>query len=201
MTSRGRFRPPSPIPPPDESSLPPRHAPERALPPYRFVPGLHPHPTRHPDGHSRGVAETGAPHVAPEDWASDAQYLFGVDLFNRRYYWEAHEAWEAVWRSCERESTQGQFVQGLILVAAALLQWFMGSPAGLERQHAKARRRFAPALEESPGAYMGLPLAEWLAEVDAAARALRDAAPSEPPANMRLPVIRLLGYNRRVPTR
>ncbi len=196
-----RSRSPSPIPPPDESALPPRYAPDRPLPAYRFVPGLHPHPTRHPDGHSHGILETDAPHVAPEDWPSDAQYLFGVDLFNRRYYWEAHEGWEAVWRSCARDSTQRTFVQGLILVAAALLQWFMGSAAGFERQHAKARRRLAPALEESPGAYMGLPLADWLAEIDAVARALRDAPPPNLPANTSLPVIRLLRYNGPVPTR
>jgi hypothetical protein len=200
MASARRARSPSPIPAPDEAALPPRHVPDRALPPYRFVPGLHPHPTRHPDGHSRGLPEPPVRHVAPDDWAVDAQYLFGVDLFNRRYYWEAHEAWETVWHACDRESTQGRFVQGLILVAAALLQWFMGSPEGLERQHAKARRHLEPAAAESPRSYMGLPLAAWLAETDACVMALRAAKPPEIPANISLPVIRLMRYNRGVPT-
>ena len=41
----------------------------------------------------------------------------GADLFNRRQYWEAHEAWEDLWLALEDDPKL--FVQGLIQVAAA----------------------------------------------------------------------------------
>ena len=45
--------------------------------------------------------------------------LWGMDLFNQGYYWEAHEAWEALWRAAIRGSAEHNLLQGLILLAAA----------------------------------------------------------------------------------
>ena len=96
---------------------------DRTLPAYRFVPGLHPHPTRSPEGHSYGRP---SPHVhppwTPEQWVSLQPYLRGVDLFNRWYFWEAHEAREPLWRAHRADSEPARFIQGLIGVAAALLK-------------------------------------------------------------------------------
>ncbi|WP_370657324.1 DUF309 domain-containing protein [Deinococcus sp. KNUC1210] len=59
------------------------------------------------------------PQLRPELWR-------GAQLFAQGEWWEAHEAWEGVWmvaRGDERE-----FVQGLILLAAALhKRWHYGS--------------------------------------------------------------------------
>lgn len=41
----------------------------------------------------------------------------GIGLFNRREFWEAHEAWEEVWQNCGEESRI--FFQGIIQAAAA----------------------------------------------------------------------------------
>jgi hypothetical protein len=198
--ARRRRRERSPIPEPDESMLPPRYRPERALPAYRFVPGLYPHPVIDPAGHSHGKPERRQRPLSADDWPRNEEYLHGVDLFNRRYYWEAHEAWESAWRACDRDGTQGQFLQGLILVAAALLQWFMGSPAGVGRQGAKASRRLGRALEESPGEYMGIRLEPWLAEVEACLSRLASSQPPRMPEGIRLPVIVLSRYNPRAST-
>ncbi len=121
---------PSEIHPPSRSV--PRYRPDRPLPPYRFVPGLHPHPTHHPDGHSYGRADAlpGAidwQHPAvlvPDTWAA------GVDCFNAFYFWEAHEAWEPLWRAAPRHSAARQALQGLIQAAAALLKIHVGSLPG-----------------------------------------------------------------------
>ena len=132
MTADGgppRPRDRSPIPEPDESTLPPRYCPQRALPAYRFVPGLDPHPVIDPAGHSYGKPESSQRPLPPGEWPRNEEYLYGVDLFNRRYYWEAHEAWESAWRACDRDSAQGQFLQGLILIAAALRVTFGFLPA------------------------------------------------------------------------
>ncbi|HZR47351.1 MAG TPA: DUF309 domain-containing protein [Candidatus Manganitrophaceae bacterium] len=55
------------------------------------------------------------------------RYLHGVDLFNRFYFWEAHEVWEALWKSHPPESDPALFVQGLINLSASLLKLHMGA--------------------------------------------------------------------------
>ena len=46
------------------------------------------------------------------------EFLRGVELFNNRKFWEAHESWEAVWK--EREEVGRIFFQALVQAAAAL---------------------------------------------------------------------------------
>lgn len=177
-----------PILEPDETSLPPRYAPERPLPPYRYVPGFHPHPTVDPDGHSYGIDEPDLEFLPPEAWRNNHEYLFGVDLFNRRYYWEAHEAWELVWHTCDKARTQGLFVQGLIQLAAGLLKWHMGSEAGARKLYENAMAKLEPAWREFPAGYMGIAVSEFLHDVEACFAPLLAAPESE---SLRLPVILL----------
>jgi hypothetical protein len=104
----------------------------RPLPPYRYVPGRHPHPTRDPRGHSYEPKPTLNRH-APwrvADWRELEDWLYGIDLFNAFYFWEAHEAWEGLWAAVERESPPALLLQGLIQIAAALLKEHMGVDAG-----------------------------------------------------------------------
>ena len=102
------------------------------FPPYRYVPGgENPHPTRSPCGHSYG--RTHAPAAVDEgSWPRCAPYLFAIDLFNHGYYWEAHEALEAIWLGVGRNTAVGTFARALIQAAAALLKHSMG-----ERDSAK----------------------------------------------------------------
>lgn len=44
--------------------------------------------------------------------------MWGIELFNHGYYWEAHEAWEGLWRKAARETAERNLLQGLILLAA-----------------------------------------------------------------------------------
>ncbi len=99
----------------------------RPFPPYRYVPGLHPHPTRHRSGHSYQASPRFSRHPpwSTEQWRTLDDWLYGVDLFNRFYFWEAHEAWEGLWAAAERESAGHTMLQGLIQVAAALLKTHM----------------------------------------------------------------------------
>jgi hypothetical protein len=184
------MRAPAPrdILPPDERLLPPRYAPQRQLPPYRYVPGRAPHPTADPAGHSFGHDEPAAVRMAPEQWRRNEPYLFGVDLFNRRFYWEAHEAWEAVWHTCDKTATQGLFIQGLIQIAAALLRWHMGTERGARKLYAEGRAKLEPACRESPREYMGLAVAGWLEALDSVFAQLL-LWPERAPE---MPVIRLL---------
>ncbi len=174
---------------PEEALLPPRYAPQRALPPYRYVPGRAPHPTADPAGHSFGHDEPEAVRLGPERWRDNEAYLFGVDLFNRRFYWEAHEAWEAFWHTCDKSGTQGLFVQGLIQISAALLRWHMGTERGARKLYAEGRAKLERAQRQAPQDYMGLPVAAWLEELEALFAQLFEWPEPTPP----LPVIRLLG--------
>lgn len=87
------------------------------LPPYRFVPGLQAHPLR---------AEH--LHLAISQNASlQEQWNFGVDLFNYNYFWEAHEVWEGLWKTCKTSDPQNAaFVQGCILWSASILVNHLG---------------------------------------------------------------------------
>jgi predicted metal-dependent hydrolase len=44
----------------------------------------------------------------------------GIELFNAGRYFEAHEEWEKLWLMAEKDSPPKLFVQGLIMLAAAL---------------------------------------------------------------------------------
>ena len=48
----------------------------------------------------------------------DERYLKGVDHFNQREFFDAHEIWEDVWNEEHGESKN--FIQGLIQFATAL---------------------------------------------------------------------------------
>ncbi len=63
-----------------------RHLPEVAFPSYAYVPGKTPHPVRDPEGHMRGGEPVGG-------------FLRGIDLYHAGYLWEAHEAWEGLWKA------------------------------------------------------------------------------------------------------
>lgn len=94
----------------------------RPLPRYRYVPGRTPHPVRDPDGHSHGVTATGPDRFAAAEWATCAEYLYGIDLFNHGYWWEAHDSLEQCWIAAGRTTPTGQWLQGLILVSVACLK-------------------------------------------------------------------------------
>lgn len=54
--------------------------------------------------------------VEIKDVLTDERFLEGVKLFNEGYCWEAHEAWEEIWRG--REGDAKSFVQGFVEAAA-----------------------------------------------------------------------------------
>lgn len=92
---------------------------DEPFPPYSFVPGRFPHPVSDPAGHCFGVATQPAPPLDSDRWAANRRYLYGIDLFNAGYYWEAHEAWESLWHACGRTGRTADFLKGLIKLAAA----------------------------------------------------------------------------------
>jgi len=145
----------------------PRYCPERAFPPYRHVPGVTPHPIRDPRGHSFGHEDDDELVNLPENWRDVEDYLYGVDLYNFAYWWEAHEAWEGLWNKTEDDCRL--FLQGLIQVSAALIKWHMRTLGGIRSLSTAGRekiRQVRHRLEDPRGVYMGIDLNTYLDTTD-----------------------------------
>lgn len=140
-----------------------RYAPQRSFPPYAYVPGEQPHPTGDPAGHSyRAAPEPPARYFAPRDWQASEEYLFGVDLYNAGFLWEAHEAWESLWHAARHDALQAEFLQGLIQCAAAALKVRMRQPAGVVKLASHGLGRLARVADASRGEFMGLELRDFV---------------------------------------
>lgn len=154
--------------------------PGRAFPPYAFLPGRDPHPTRDPAGHSFAHVEESVARIAPSAWHTSDAYLFGVDLYNHGFLWEAHEAWEGLWHISKPDRLQALFLQGLIQCAAAWLKIPMQQPQGLARLSALGLEKLAEVERAGGTPYMGLDLDAFrqeVAEFAAAAPAVLDGYP------------------------
>lgn len=92
----------------------PRLLADRSFPHYAYLPGRGPHPVRDPAGHSYNIQPTQVTVSLDSD-----EFAWGQDLFNHGYYWEAHEAWEALWQVAEKGSPMRALLKGLILLSAS----------------------------------------------------------------------------------
>ncbi len=135
------------------------------FPPYRHRPGRTPHPRRHLQGHRYGQDEVLPERFDPTLWEACDDYLYGADLYNHGYYWEAHEAWEGLWKTTGRTDVPGRFLQGLIQVAAAVLKRRVDSPAGMRRLARKGMEKLRAVVEGGQQEYCGLRLGEFLEDL------------------------------------
>lgn len=150
----------------------PRLLPEVPLPPYSYVTGRFPHPLRDPAGHRMGHDTSSPPPPDPARWSASREYLYGLDLFNHGFYWEAHEAWEGLWHALGRQGVAASFFKGLIKLAAAGVKAREGRPDGVRRHARRAAELLDGVRSQSGGErrYFGLDLDELVAW----ARALAD---------------------------
>jgi hypothetical protein len=138
---------------------------ERPLPPYRFVNGVTPHPTLDPAGHLYGhtpadcTAE--ARRFAAGDWRAAPSFCYGVDLYNQAYWWEAHEAWEALWQCFAVGTPHRHALQCLIQVSAAHLQRHAGLHRGVTRLLERARGHLGRVGLQPGERIAGLELEAW----------------------------------------
>ena len=58
-----------------------------------------------------------ARHVVEEEIEQEQGIKDGIFYFNNERFWEAHEAWEGVWKKCNGQ--EKEVIQGIILVAVA----------------------------------------------------------------------------------
>jgi predicted metal-dependent hydrolase len=106
------------------------------------VPGLDPHPLKHPRGH-RARSPAGA-----ERWP------YALDLFDHGYLWEAHEVLEQVWKELPPRTPERDLAQAIILAAASLLRAHLGddrSAAALCSRAVSLLLRIPPATARAHG--------------------------------------------------
>lgn len=97
-----------------------------------------------PGSSTRPVAEPlDASPLDPARWGSCDAYVEGLALFDRGYYWEAHERWEALWILAGRTGPVAELLRGLIQLAAAALKLRQGRAAGAIALAERARGHFA----------------------------------------------------------
>ncbi|MEA3545221.1 MAG: DUF309 domain-containing protein [Thermodesulfobacteriota bacterium] len=133
----------------------------RPLPEYRHLPFRNAHPFLDEDGHSFGEKLSPPDSFTAENWQSCEDYLYSIDLFNHGFWWEAHERLKYVSIGAGRESEAGQFVQGLIQVAAALLKHFMVEDKGA----ATLMELGLGNLQKMKGVYLGIEVSTLVVQV------------------------------------
>ncbi|MHC4401750.1 MAG: DUF309 domain-containing protein [Planctomycetota bacterium] len=139
---------------------PPRRYSSRPFPPCPYVPGRGRRPERDHGGHWFGVRA--APETLDEEhWRLCEPYLFGIDLFNHGYWWEAHEALEALWIAAGRQSRIGRFLQGVIQVSVAALKHAIGANAPARRLAAAGCAK----LETASHTFLGIDVAALIGQI------------------------------------
>lgn len=145
------------------SPQPKRYNASMNFPPYAFVPGYSPHPRSHPEGHSFAKKEEKSLSLDPLNWQDSGMYLYGIDLFNYGYYWEAHEAWENLWHAAGREGTTADFLKALIKITAAAVKIRQEQPSGTKEHAGRASKIFKSIKNEMGNEkYAGLNLSSLI---------------------------------------
>jgi predicted metal-dependent hydrolase len=102
----------------------------------------------------------------------DPRYLEGIDLFNRREFFEAHEIWEDLWHDTAGEDRR--FYQGLIQAAVAVYHASNGNVPGARRLFHSGRKY----MSVYPAVHLGLDVAIfWAAMQRALGEFLVEPAP------------------------
>jgi hypothetical protein len=130
--------------------------PTGVFPPSAYVPGRNLRPPR-------AAVSPALTAVDERSWTVDTEYLWGVDLYNHGYFWEAHEAWEGLWRMPQRAARQRAFLQALIQLAAACLKRALGDAAACDRLATRGLARLESIATDDHGRYMGLAVVSFSA--------------------------------------
>jgi predicted metal-dependent hydrolase len=106
--------------------------------------------------HPRHLDESPIPKLPPTQVDSvwrDTRWLYGLDLFDSAFYWEAHEVWEELWHTLEKPEPDAQLIQGMIQLSACLLTSEMGRAAASTRLLTRALTKLESAKSPSHPAH------------------------------------------------
>ena len=124
-----------------------RNARDWPFPDQPHVPGKTPRPTESP---AFDAAQAAPIYTLDRQWRENAAYLYGIDLYNAGYFWEAHEVWEAVWARAAGNSRERLLLQGLIQLSNACLKILMERREAARRLLEIAREKLSEAAHGGP---------------------------------------------------
>lgn len=130
----------------------PRYCQDRDLPGHAYLPGQGARPTE--DGHPW---KTQAWNGSEESLLANTEFLWGIDLYNHGYYWEAHEVWEGLWMHSAKDSRTRPLLQGLIQCTGAALKAKVGQAEGCTRLSLKGLAKIESIADASSFVKLDLP--------------------------------------------
>lgn len=92
-----------------------RYYPDAGFPVFAHKPGQTIHPDKSLEHQLLEALPTPTP-LTDSTYAQNPHYLFGIDLFNTGYYWEAHEAWETIWQIAKSNQDTKAFLWLKLLI-------------------------------------------------------------------------------------
>lgn len=122
---------------------------QKKFPSYRHIPGVTPHPIANENGHNFGKKQEIFNHLTRNSWMQNDVYLYGIDLFNNKFYWEAHETLEDLWMN-ENDLNLKLFLQGIIQISAAYLKWLQGLSLGMSKLSLKGLEKLQRISQTEP---------------------------------------------------
>lgn len=138
----------------------PRYRPEEPFPEYRHVPGVNLE-IQGRFGHSEDPI---IDLPDPGSWRDNTDYLFGVDLFNYAYWYEAHAIWNPLWHRAS--GNYRLFINGLALVSDALLHHHQRNLRELRDLMSEGTGKLTAVLNAEGDLYMGLNLHQLMRSLD-----------------------------------
>jgi predicted metal-dependent hydrolase len=140
-----------------------------------------------PRGHSYGRHSNPPATFEHDRWWDCKPFVRGIVLFNRGYYWEAHEEWESVWHTVGRTGPVADFIKGLIKWAAAGVKAREGRTDGVARHLRRASELLVSAREQlSQAVFAGQTLDAIIDAINAAASSPTERARDGSPLVLRL---------------
>ena len=130
----------------------PRYLPLEPFPDYRHVPGTN----MEIQGRFGHTEDPIVDLPGPDAWRDNTDYLFGVDLFNHAYWYEAHAIWNPLWHRAT--GNYRLFINGLAMVSDALLMHHQRDLRGLRDQMTQGTGKLTAVLNAEGDVYMGLNL-------------------------------------------
>ena len=94
-------------------------------PDHAYTPGKN---DRHPEDFFDEIKNSVSTGMTANEISQSRAYLFGFELFDQGFYWEAHEVWEPVWLALPDSAQEKFFVQALIQTSNAYLKLRMEKP-------------------------------------------------------------------------
>jgi hypothetical protein len=146
-------------------------APGIPLPPHAHLPGVN----ARPDAAWFAAVKAACPPIAAgQGPAANPAWIYGLQLLNAGYFWEAHEVLEPVWMNATPNSRERHLVQALIHLANAALKLKMGRRQAAGRIAALASESLGRAFARNAVPLLGLKVDDVSAAVAAVAAGRSD---------------------------